>query len=31
MLERELAKLDQQVPEPKPLTLVSPVKRANSR
>jgi metal-responsive CopG/Arc/MetJ family transcriptional regulator len=31
MLERELAKFDQQVPEPKPLTLVSPVKRANSR
>lgn len=31
MLERELAKLDEQVPEPKPLTLVSPVKRANSR
>jgi hypothetical protein len=31
MLERELAKLDQQVPEQKPLTLVSPVKRANSR
>jgi metal-responsive CopG/Arc/MetJ family transcriptional regulator len=31
MLERELAKLDQQAPEPKPLTLVSPVKRANSR
>ncbi|HSA64296.1 MAG TPA: hypothetical protein VLA67_00035 [Nitrospiraceae bacterium] len=31
MLERELAKLDQEVPEPKPLTLVSPVKRANSR
>ena len=31
MLERELAKIDQQVPEQKPLTLVSPVKRANSR
>ena len=31
MLERELAKLDQQAPEPKPLTLVSPVKRASSR
>ena len=31
MLERELAKLDQEAPEPKPLTLVSPVKRANSR
>jgi metal-responsive CopG/Arc/MetJ family transcriptional regulator len=31
MLERELAKLDAQGPEPKPLTLVSPVKRVNSR
>jgi metal-responsive CopG/Arc/MetJ family transcriptional regulator len=31
MLERELAKIDQQVPEQKQLTLVSPVKRANSR
>ena len=32
MLERELAKIDQQQePEQKPLTLVSPVKRANSR
>lgn len=31
MLERELAKLDQQLPEQKQLTLVSPVKRANSR
>ena len=31
MLERELAKIDEQVPEQKPLTLVSPVKRANSR
>ena len=31
MLERELAKLDEQAPEPKPLSLVSPVKRANSR
>ncbi len=30
-LERELAKLDQQAPEQKPLTLGSPVKRANSR
>ncbi len=31
MLERELAKLDQQPAEQKPLTLVSPLKRANSR
>ena len=32
MLERELAKIDQQAPEQKPpLTLVSTVKRANSR
>ena len=31
MLERELAKIDQQVSEQKTLTLVSPVKRANSR
>ena len=31
MLERELAKIDQQMPEQKPLTLVSTVKRANSR
>src|SRR5262245_27672749 len=31
MLERELAKIDQEVPEQKSLTLVTPVKRANSR
>ena len=31
MLERELAKLDQQPPDQKPLTLISSVKRANSR
>ncbi|HKY73081.1 MAG TPA: hypothetical protein VJL88_14270 [Nitrospira sp.] len=31
MLERELAKIDQQVPEQKQLTLVSPLKKANSR
>ncbi|HET7909253.1 MAG TPA: hypothetical protein VFL19_00975 [Nitrospira sp.] len=31
MLERELAKIDQQMPEQKTLTLVTPVKRANSR
>jgi len=31
MLERELAKIDQQMPEQKPLTLVSTAKRANSR
>lgn len=31
MLERELAKIDQQMPEQKTLTLVAPVKRANSR
>lgn len=31
MLERELAKIDQEIPDHKPLTLVSPVKRANSR
>jgi metal-responsive CopG/Arc/MetJ family transcriptional regulator len=31
MLERELAKLDEPAPESKPLSLVSPVKRANSR
>jgi len=30
-LERELAKIDQQMPDQKPLTLVSTVKRANSR
>ena len=31
MLERELAKIDEQASEQKTLTLVSPVKRANSR
>ena len=31
MLERELAKLDQQASDQKTLTLVTPVKRANSR
>ncbi|HSF69639.1 MAG TPA: hypothetical protein VLA47_04610 [Nitrospira sp.] len=31
MLERELAKIDQPIPEQKPLTLVSPAKKANSR
>lgn len=31
MLERELAKIDPEIPDHKPLTLVSPVKRANSR
>ena len=31
MLERELAKLDQQPPDQRPLTLISPAKRANSR
>jgi metal-responsive CopG/Arc/MetJ family transcriptional regulator len=31
MLERELAKIDQQMSDQKPLTLVAPVKRANSR
>ena len=31
MLERELAKIDQQIPDQKQLTLVSPIKRANSR
>jgi hypothetical protein len=31
MLERELAKIDQQSSDQKPLTLLSPVKRANSR
>lgn len=31
MLERELAKIDEQMPEQKSLTLVAPVKRANSR
>ena len=31
MLERELAKIDHEIPDHKPLTLVSPVKRANSR
>ena len=31
MLERELAKIDQEISDHKPLTLVSPVKRANSR
>jgi metal-responsive CopG/Arc/MetJ family transcriptional regulator len=31
MLERELAKIDQQLPDQKQLSLVSPVKRANSR
>jgi hypothetical protein len=31
MLERELAKIDQQTSELKPLTLLPQVKRANSR
>ena len=31
MLERELAKLDEPMPEQKPLTLLPPAKRANSR
>ena len=31
MLERELAKIDQQMSDQTPLTLVAPVKRANSR
>jgi hypothetical protein len=31
MLERELAKIDQQTADQKPLTLLPPVKRANSR
>jgi hypothetical protein len=31
MLERELAKIDQQMPDPKPLSLVPAVKKANSR
>ena len=31
MLERELSKIDQEMPEQKPLTLVTPIKRANSR
>ena len=31
MLERELAKIDEQIPEQKSLTLVTPIKRANSR
>jgi len=31
MLERELAKIDQQMPDQKPLTLVPAVKKANSR
>ena len=31
MLERELAKMDQQNPEAKPLTLVPAAKRASSR
>jgi metal-responsive CopG/Arc/MetJ family transcriptional regulator len=31
MLERELAKIDQQMPDQKPLTLVSAVKKATSR
>jgi hypothetical protein len=31
MLERELAKIDQPIPEQKPLTLVSPAKKVNSR
>jgi metal-responsive CopG/Arc/MetJ family transcriptional regulator len=31
MLERELVKIDEQASEQKTLTLVSPVKRANSR
>ncbi len=31
MLERELSKIDQDTPEQKPLTLVAPIKKANSR
>ena len=31
MLERELAKIDEQIPEQKSLILVTPIKRANSR
>jgi metal-responsive CopG/Arc/MetJ family transcriptional regulator len=31
MLERELAKIDEQIPEQNSLTLVPTVKRANSR
>jgi metal-responsive CopG/Arc/MetJ family transcriptional regulator len=31
MLERELTKIDQQMPDQKPLTLVPAVKKANSR
>ncbi|HEU4501629.1 MAG TPA: hypothetical protein VFR82_08250 [Nitrospira sp.] len=31
MLERELAKIDEQVPEQKSLTLVPTIKRVNSR
>ena len=31
MLERELAKIDQQTADQKPLSLLPPVKRANSR
>ena len=31
MLERELARIDEQMSDQKPLTLVSPLKRANSR
>jgi hypothetical protein len=31
MLERELAKIDQPTTEQKPLTLLPPAKRANSR
>jgi metal-responsive CopG/Arc/MetJ family transcriptional regulator len=31
MLERELAKIDEQIPEQKSLTLVPTIKRVNSR
>jgi hypothetical protein len=31
MLERELAKIDEQMPEQKTLTLVAPMKRASGR
>ena len=31
MLERELAKIDEQMTDQKPLSLLPPVKRANSR
>lgn len=31
MLERELAKIDQQTTDQRPLTLLPPAKRANSR